>query len=41
MIMEEHEHNFIETFVFDPEMHKTIRSERCICGYARNVSVHH
>lgn len=37
----EHLHEFKEFFYYDEEAHKTIQSERCDCGYAINVRIHH
>jgi len=39
--MTDHEHEYVEFFYFDECIHKTIRSERCVCGKSINVTIHH
>ena len=38
---DEHEHKLEKKFYFDIFMNKTIESDSCVCGYSKNVRVHH
>ena len=36
---DEHEHEFIETQVFEPEINTYYETKRCVCGLAKEVMV--
>ena len=38
---EEHKHILEKKFVYDELAHKTIELETCVCGYTKNVRIHH